>query len=196
MEKTHPEGESGSKITSKEPDSRPVEVEKVEDTGGEKDKQVRPRSYSHLNRKPDSLETIEVGNKSYIIPATMGSNYWAILHIMYQNINQPVLFDELIEGVDQIMQEYDPKSWEYFCSKQQTTVWKRQEKIRETKPIKPWQDRIINNAKTLCRWKDYGKRLYERGHVMRLEHDPKTSESYFILYDSLDCLQKPTKDTE
>jgi hypothetical protein len=168
-----------------------IEAEAPE--GEAEGKQPRARSYTHLNRRPDSLETVEIKKKSYLIPATMGSNYWAILRIMYHNINEPVLFDELIDGVDETMKDHDAKAWDYFCNKQQTTVWKRGEQKREVKPIKSWQDRIINNAKTLCRWKDYGKRLHERGHVMRLEHDPKNGDPYFVLYDNLDSLDGAKK---
>ena len=149
---------------------------------------TRARSYSHLNRRPDTLESIEVNGVTYVIPATVGSYYWAILKVMYNNINQPVLYDELIDGVDEILEEYDAEAWSAKKNKKEIMVWKRAEQRREVKPINPWQDRVISNAKTLCRWRDYGKRLHERGHVLRLEYDPKNNEPYFVLHDNLKCL--------
>ena len=153
-------------------------------------KAVRPRNYSHLERNPETLdEVIGVDGVPYKIPATMGSNYWAVLTVMYKNVNTPVYLDALVAGVDAEMRDHDEDSWDGFCNKEKTTVWKRGSAQREIQAIKPWQDRIINNAKTLTRWKDYGKRLYERGHVLRYEYDDKV-KPYFILRTSLDCLKK------
>ena len=69
--------------------------------------QRRARTYSQLSRRQDSFESIDVNGTTYVIPATVGTIYWAILHFMYQNINQPVLFEELTEGVDEVMKEHD-----------------------------------------------------------------------------------------
>lgn len=145
---------------------------------------ARPRSYSHLQRNPDSLDEVEVNGVTYKIPATMGSNYWAILRVMYSHIDKPVYCSQLVKEVDELMSEHNQKNWDRFCNKEKTVVWKRGEQKREVKEIRSWDERIVNNAKTLTRWKDYGKRLHERGHALSWEHDDK-GEPYFILRSSI-----------
>ena len=143
----------------------------------------RPRSYSQLYRNSDCFDEIEVEGKTYKIPATMGSNYWAILRVMYANLNKPVYFDQLVHEVDALMEDYDPEGWEHFQNKGKVAVWKRTQQKIEVKVAASWQDRIRSNAKTLTRWKDYGLRLYERGHALTLTYDEK-QQPYFILQDN------------
>jgi hypothetical protein len=101
-----------------------------------------------------------------------------------------------VNRVDEIKCEHDEDAWNEYCNKENTTVFKRGSGVREVQQIKNCEERTINNAKTLCRWKDYGKRLYERGHVLRHEHD-EHAKPYFILRTSLDCLKaKKKKDKE
>ena len=171
-------------------------IQKVDSPHDTVTKTVRPRNYSHLERNPETLDTVQgCDGVSYPIPATMGSMYWAILVAMYEKVNNPVYPDELVDRVDAIMRDHDEANWESYCAKQNTTVWKRGKGEREVQAIKPAADRTINNAKTLTRWKDYGKRLYERGHVLRYEYDGQ-SQPYFILRTSLDCLKPKPKTQE
>jgi hypothetical protein len=143
----------------------------------------RPRSYSQLCRNPDSLDEIEVDGATYKIPATMGSNFWAILRVMYSHLNKPVYSDQLVKEVGELMTEFNSKSWDRFRNKEKTVVWRRSQQRSEVKAISGWKERIAANAKTLTRVNDYGKRLCERGHSLCLEYDDK-GRPYFILRDT------------
>jgi len=154
------------------------------------EKPRRPRNYSHLQRNPATLDEVQGSDgKMYKIPATMGSIFWAILSAMYEKVDNPVYPNSLISRVDEIMRDHDEKKWEASCSKNNTTVWSKGKKELGVQSIKSWQNRVITNTKTLTRVKDYGKRLCERGHVLRMEHDGK-AQPYFILYSNLDSLEK------
>jgi hypothetical protein len=169
-----------------------MSVEKVEPAPR---KTPRPRNYSHLDRNPETMDDVEgKDGKTYKVPATMGSMYWAILVCMYENVNSPVYPSTLVKRVDEVMREQDEVSWDEYCNKTNTTVWKRGKGEREVQQIKSVAERTINNAKTLTRYKDYGKRLYELQHIMRMEYDGK-AQPYFILYTNLDCLKKKEKAT-
>ena len=168
-------------------DAGTMNVEKVDANTSRK---PRPRNYSHLERDPETLDEVQGGDgKTYKVPATMGSMYWAILVCMYENVGKPVYPDKLVKRVDEIRRDHDEEEWNEYCNKDNTTVWKRGKGQREIQQIKPVSDRIINNAKTLTRYKDYGRRLYERQHILRMEYDGK-AQPYFILHTNLDCLKK------
>lgn len=159
-------------------------------------KTFRPRNYSHLERNPDTMDDVQgCDGITYKIPAAMGSNYWGVLVAMYEKVNSPVYPEQLVKRVDEIMREHNEENWDAFCNKSKTTVWKRGSQQREVKPIKSIHERIFNNAKTLTRYKDYGKRLHERGHALRYEYDGKM-QPYFILRTNLDCLTKKKEETD
>ena len=169
-------------------DAGTMNVEKVEPNTTYR--KPRPRNYSHLERDPETLDDVAGGDgKTYKIPATMGSMYWAILVCMYENVGKPVYPDKLVKRVDDIMRDHNEEEWEEYRNKDNTTVWKRGKGQREVQQIKPVAERTINNAKTLTRYKDYGRRLYEKEHILRMEYDGK-AQPFFILYTNLDCLKK------
>lgn len=167
-----------------------VEVEKVVAP-----KSVRPRNYSFLHKKATKFDSVEVDGIAHPIPANVGSTYWAILKVAYEHANKPIYQDKLPDMVDELMSDpdaRDPAAWDVYKNKGQTTVFMKGENKRVVKAAKPWQDRVINNAKTLTRLggnSQYGKRLFERGHVLRYEYDEKF-QPYFILRTNLDCLKK------
>lgn len=155
----------------------------------------RGRNYSFLHKRPETLDEVEVNGKSYSIPAAIGSCYWAVLKVCYENADQPVYTEELLKRVAELMEDRDETMWKNYVSKEKTTVYRKADSKRNVQPIKPWQERVINNAKTLTRLggsSQYGMRLFERGHVLRYEYDDK-SMPYFILRTNLDCLKE--KDT-
>ena len=43
------------------------------------------RNYSFKDKNVDSFDVVETNNKTYIIPAGVGSTYWAILKVLFQN---------------------------------------------------------------------------------------------------------------
>lgn len=185
-----------TEIAPETTDTKQMTVELVQPVATSKARSIR--NYSHLDRDPETLDEVQgCDGKTYKVPATMGSMYWAILVACYEQVNKPIYPDALVKRVNEIMREHDEAGWDEYCNKSNTTVWKRGKGQREIQAIKPVHDRTVNNAKTLTRWKDYGKRLYERGHVLRYEYDGK-AQPYFILRTSLDCLKKketPKKET-
>ncbi len=150
----------------------------------------RARNYSFKQKNPQSLDVVEVNGTSYVIPAAMGSIYWAILKVCYENVNRPVYFGQLLDGVAQHIQDRNPDDWDDIINKKKTTVHKQSTGVSEAKDTKSWQERIINNAKTLTRWKDYGMRLYELGHVLVFSYD-KDVKPCFTLHTNLDALNQP-----
>jgi hypothetical protein len=140
------------------------------------------RNFSSLTRNSDVFDEIEVEGRTYKIPATMGSNYWAILKVMYSHLNQPVYPDQLVRDVDELMNDYMPESWEVFRAKQTVLVWSAIKQKTEEQKSRGWQDRVVLNAKNLTRVNDYGIRLYERGHSLCWELD-ENGKHYLILRD-------------
>jgi hypothetical protein len=157
-------------------------------------KKARERNYSFVHKKAETLDEVEIKGNKYSIPAHIGSTYWAILKICYESANKPVLTDDLVKGVDELMRDRDEDSWNEFCGKEKVTVYSKLESKLGTKPIKPWQERVINNAKTLTRLggkSPYGHRLFERGHVLRFGYVDK--KPCFTLHTTLVCLAEEQK---
>jgi hypothetical protein len=191
------ESESVETQTVKPPIGEPIQVDSVVDVSAIA-KRNRPRNYSFMNKKADSLDAVEVNGVSYPIPAAMGSTYWAILKVCYEHANSPVYPEQLLVEVETLMIDRDPKAWETYCGKQQTTVFKKGEQKSGIQDIKSWKERLINNAKTLTRLggtSQYGMRLFERGHVLRYTNDGK-KKPCFILYTSTDVLKGKGEDTK
>jgi len=110
------------------------------------------------NRKNVDCVVIDMGNgtRQVLIPAVIGTFYWAILRYMYGHINRPISGKELCQGVQEVMQDRNPYKWSRFVAKSPSD----------------WQERLIRNARNLCRLGGigaYGQRLVECGHVMRCE---------------------------
>jgi len=168
-----------------------IDVAKAEAAKAEIEAETdRARNYSFLQRNPQTLDAVVVGDTSYVIPAVMGSIYWAILKVCYEKVNCPVYFDELLDGVASLIQDRNPDDWDKIISKKQTNAHHKSTGKSEMQDTKTWQERIINNAKTLTRWKDYGKRLHERGHVLTFGYDADMKPC-FTLHTNLDVLSQP-----
>ena len=170
---------------------QPVEDLETVDKSDEA-KKARPRNYSFKDKNPEKFDEVEVDGQMFAIPATIGSTYWAVLKVMYENANKPVYPQQLTKAVEELMTDRDPDAWDKYTGREETTVFRRVEGGRGRQKIKPWQDRVINNAKTLTRiggTAQYGKRLLERGHVLRFEYDDKKRQC-FRLHTNLDCLKK------
>lgn len=147
-------------------------------------KPVRPRNYSFSHKNPDTLDSVETKIGSFTIPAAIGSTYWAILKVFYEHPDERIFIDALLAGVEELMKDRDADGWSRYCTKDQTTVYKKAEGKRSVQKIKPWQDRIVGNAKTLTRQggnSPYGKRLHERGHALKFTHDAN-GQPYFVLH--------------
>jgi hypothetical protein len=158
-------------------------------------KASRPRNYSFLHKKIEHLDEVDVDGVKHPIPAHIGSTYWAILKVCYERANKPVYESELPDLVDELMLDRDAASWEAYKNKGSTTVHQKGQRV--IKPAKSWQERVVNNAKTLTRQggnSQYGKRLVERGHVLLPRYDAKM-KPYFILSTSLDAKELPKKDS-
>jgi DNA-binding NtrC family response regulator len=156
------------------------------------------RNYSFLSKNPDKLDRVEVNGIEFIIPASIGSCYWAILKVCYENADKPVYLDRLVSSVAEFMQDRDEDAWQRYITKNKTTVYKKVGGERVVQPVKPWQERVVNNAKTLTRLggeSQYGKRLHERGHCLRYEHDDKM-QPYVILHTNLAVLSQKKKTAE
>jgi hypothetical protein len=131
--------------------------------------QKRNHSFSRYN--PDDLDQIEVDGKTLVIPANIGTSFWAVLRVCFENPNRPIYPNELVEKVAVIMKARDAKKWEEFCTKKET---------------KPWQERLILCAMMLIRRSGnhpYGLRLAEQGHTLDLEYNVSGTQ-FFILRTS------------
>jgi hypothetical protein len=128
----------------------------------------RKRNYSFGRHNPDRFDRIETDGQTLVIPATIGTSFWAVLRVCFENPNRPMYLSELVEMVAAIMQARDTDKWEDFCQK---------------RGAKPWQERLILCAKMLIRRTGnhpYGLRLAEQGHALDLERDDKGA-LYLIL---------------
>lgn len=151
----------------------------------------RGRNFSFKHKEPDTLDEVEVDGQVFKIPAAVGSCYWAVLKVCYEKHDKPVYLDDMIQGVAGFMEDRDDQQWAVYVNKEKTTVHKTIEgaKTRTVQKIKTWQERIINNAKTLCRTggnSAYGLRLTERGHCLKFHHDDD-GRPYFILKTSVEA---------
>jgi hypothetical protein len=142
----------------------------------------KTRHFSIQGLDVDKFGDIEsLDGNTYTIPYRMGTIYWAILSVMYYNINQRVYYEELIEQVHETMIDQDPKYWDKFINKKSVKVWKNGKTIEKTPET--WQNRIITNARTLTRFdknSPYGLRVRELGHSLNLYYDDQ-NKPYFIL---------------
>jgi hypothetical protein len=128
----------------------------------------RRRNYSFSQSNPDDFDQIEVDGRTLVIPASIGTSFWAVLRVCFENPNRKIYPSELVDKVAAIMQARDAARWENFCHK---------------RGMKPWQERLIICTRMLIRRTGnhpYGLRLAERGHALDLERDDKGA-SYFIL---------------
>jgi hypothetical protein len=132
---------------------------------------MRSRNYSFSRHNPDDFDQIEVDGKTLVIPANIGTSFWAVLRVCFENPNRPIYPKELVERVAVIMEARDATKWEDFCKKNET---------------KPWQERLIMCAMMLIRRSGnhpYGLRLAEQGHTLDLENDG-SGRQFFILRTS------------
>jgi len=74
------------------------------------------RNYSFGHHNPDHFDQIEVDDKTVVIPANIGTSFWAVLRVCFENPNRPIYPSELIEKVADIMQARDAAKWEGFCN--------------------------------------------------------------------------------
>lgn len=134
----------------------------------------RPREFSFMHKNPDSFESVETPEGSFSIPAQVGSTYWAILKVFYLNANKKVFAEDLCPQVAECMQDRDAAAWERYINKENVKAYHKAEQAHRVKPANSWQERVIGNAKTLTRTGGnypYGKRLAERGHALRYDHE-------------------------
>ncbi len=126
------------------------------------------RNYSFLRKTPEVFDEISINGKGVIIPARLGSIFWAVLRVAYGRCNQPIYPDQLAEAVQELMLDRDSAAWQAHCEKPNR---------------KPWRERLMLNAMMLTRTSGnnrYGLRLAERGHALSMERDGKV-RTYFIL---------------
>lgn len=181
------------------PDATEAPVEAAE-TDEKAEKVARTRNFSFLHKKPDTLDEVEINGKIFKVPAAAGSCYWAILKVFYENHDKPIYPDDLIKMVAEMMEDRDERAWQIYINKSKTTVHKNVDgaETRVVQPIRTWQERVINNTKTLTRSggnSPYGLRLIERGHALRGDYD-SNGKPYFILYTDLESLKQKEKATE
>lgn len=142
-------------------------------------KTVKDRNFSFLGKNTEEFDNFEFKGVNYIIPATIGSTFWAIIKVLYQHENEKIYYDTLTSEVEELMRDRDEDSWNRYINKKEITIHKKLTDTRELKPIAHWKDRIISNARTLCRKRDYGKRLIEIG--FKLVHNKNKDKNYFVL---------------
>lgn len=164
-----------------------AEVDSVVKQNAEADKpgvaKQRPREFSFMHKNPDSFESVETPDgDTFSVPAQVGSTYWGILKVLYVNANKKVFADDLFSQVAECMQDRDAAAWERYLNKANVKAYHKAEQAHRVKPANSAQDRVIGNAKTLTRTGGnfpYGKRLAERGHSLRYDHEG--GKLYFIL---------------
>lgn len=142
----------------------------------------KQRNYSFLSKNEDALDAVEDDSTAFVIPAQPGSCYWAIIKVGYINHDKPLLLNEYIEQIADLLSERNPKKWEDFKSKKTVKTKKNGEIIE--RPANDWRKRIETNIKTLTRdggTNPYGKRLIERGHILRWEPNYYPHKGAFVL---------------
>ncbi len=140
--------------------------------------ETKARNFSFLTKNEETLDTVEDGDKVYVIPAQSGSCYWAIIKIGYLYHDQPISLNDFIDKVAELLEDRDPIKWEKFKNKNSVRVAKSGSVIE--KEANSWRKRIETNIKTLTRnggSTPYGRRLIERGHILRWEPDNTRSKS-------------------
>tara|TARA_B100001778_G_scaffold334668_1_gene347056 strand:- start:8520 stop:9071 length:552 start_codon:yes stop_codon:yes gene_type:complete len=141
------------------------------------------RNYSFTHRADSTLDAVETDDDQvYVIPAQPGSTYWAILRIVYEHADQPLTANQIIDEVAELLEDRDPDKWEKYKNKGSITTHKDGKQVQ--KPANDWRKRIETNIKTLTRSggsNPYGKRLIERGHILRWEPNLLGGQGAFIL---------------
>ena len=140
------------------------------------------RNYSFLHRKQDSLDAVSDGNVEFIIPAIPGTTYWAILRYCYENHDKPMRMKDIVDGTARIYEDRDPDKWNLFKTKRQVRTLSHGSIIQ--KDANSWRKRLETNIKTLTRHSGnnpYGKRLIERGHILRWEPDHFDGKGGYVL---------------
>ena len=125
------------------------------------------RNYSFLHADPDRFDSAPLDGLEQIIPARIGSTYWAILRVMYALRDRRVSADQLAQQVETVMSEFDESKWEQFVAKPNA---------------KSWRERVLMNARNLTRSSGnnpYGYRLAERGYALTSETEG--GNLFFIL---------------
>src|SRR5688572_24719891 len=117
------------------------------------------RNYSFCHQNPDKFDQIEVDGKTFVIPANIGTSFWAVLRVCFETPNRPIYLSELVDKVAFIMHARDAAKWHDFCHK---------------RDAKPWKERLVMCAMMLIRRtgnNPYGFRLAEQGHALDLKRD-------------------------
>lgn len=143
---------------------------------------LKHRNYSFLLKDGNSLDAIEDDDSLFVIPAQPGSCYWAILKVGYLNHDQPILLNEYIDRVAELLSERNPLKWENFKNKKTVKTRKGGDIVERS--ANDWRKRIETNIKTLTRdggSNPYGQRLIERGHILRWEPDYYWDKGAFVL---------------
>lgn len=157
-----------------------IEEKSLENKSNLEKKKIR--NYSFLEKNEESFDAIEDGDKTFIIPSRPGSCYWAILKIGYQNHDTPIPEDKYIDMVSKLLEDFDPDNFDKFKNKSRIKTIKN--KIQIEKNTNSWRERIKTNIRTLTRHSGnncYGKRLIERGHILRWEPDHFGGIGAFVL---------------
>lgn len=141
------------------------------------------RNYSFKHRSDSTLDAVESDDgNAYVIPAQPGSTYWAILRIVYEYADIPLKTDQIIDEVAELLEDRDPDKWEHYKNKNSITTRKNGQQVK--KKANDWRRRIETNIKTLTRSggsNPYGKRLIERGHILRWEPGHFEGKGAFVL---------------
>jgi hypothetical protein len=140
------------------------------------------RNYSFLHKDQETLDVVEDGDQSFVIPAQPGSCYWAVLRIGYEHHDQPIKTNDFINLIAELMEERDPEKWERFKNKTRVKTLKNSGVVE--KDANDWRTRVETNIKTMTRHggsNPYGNRLRERGHILRWEPDAFDGEGGYVL---------------
>lgn len=143
----------------------------------------KERNYSFLHRNQEGLDSVAgEDGKEFVIPATPGTWYWAILRYCYENHDKPLTLKAIIDGAVEIYSGRDPEKFETYKNKDKIKVYKEGQLVE--REANNWEMRIGTNVKTLTRHggnNPYGKRLRERGHILRWEPDQMEGQGAFVL---------------
>jgi len=134
-------------------------------------KNSKKRNYSFVNRNPEGLDSVEGWNgEEFIIPATPGTWYWAILKFCYINHDTVLSMNDIIDGAAEIYSGRDFEKFQNYKNKKVVRTVKKGVPIERT--ANDWRDRVATNVKTLTRHggnNPYGQRLLEKGHMLKWE---------------------------
>ncbi len=144
-------------------------------------KPVKDRNFSFIGKNTEEFDNFEFEGVNYIIPASIGSTFWAIIKVLYTHQNNKIYYETMTSQVAEFMKDRDEEAWNKYVNKKEVTIHKKSSSSRETKQITPWTDRIISNARTLTRKEDYGKRLIEMGFKLTHNKDKDNGKNYFLL---------------